>query len=306
MTQRPWNVIIAYFPLALGIIMAALVALGWIDRYVFYLRADIGMLALLVGLLFSAALLAIISSSERTHKKNRRQIEAIHANAVQERRRFLQRLDHELKNPLTAIRAGLANLTEPLPDEMRRNTLKSIETQTLRLSRLAADLRKLAELETRPLERAPVGVGELLHEVVEVAQERPEAAERRLTLSVPQAPWPLPPVDGDYDLLFLAVHNLVDNALKFTQTGDTVEVRAFEADSEVVIEVADTGSGVPNDEVEHIWEELYRGNQARGIPGSGLGLALVRAIAERHGGAVNLRSRSGQGSVFTFRLPTHS
>jgi two-component system OmpR family sensor kinase len=144
-----------------------------------------------------------------------------------------------------------------------------------------------------------------LQEVVEVAQERPEAANRRLTLSVPQAPWPLPPVDGDYDLLFLAVHNLVDNALKFTKSGDTVEIRAFEADSEVVIEVADTGSGVPHDEVEHIWEELYRGNQARGIPGSGLGLALVRAIAERHGGAVSLRSRSGQGSVFTFRLPIH-
>jgi signal transduction histidine kinase len=285
--------------------IAASVALGWIERYIIYLRADIGTLSLLLGLLISSGLLFRVSSINQMMEKHRLQIDNVHADAVQERRRFLQRLDHELKNPLTAIRAGLANLYEPLPNEMRQNTLKSVETQTLRLSRLAADLRKLAELETRPLERAPVGVGELLEEVVIVAQERPEAANRRLTLSVPQAPWPLPPVDGDYDLLFLAIHNLVDNALKFTKSGDTVEVRAFEADSEIVIEVADTGTGVPNDEVEHIWEELYRGNQARGIQGSGLGLALVRAIAERHGGAVSLRSRSGEGSVFTFRLPTH-
>lgn len=303
MRQRSRDILYALFPLVLGTIMAVLVSLGWIDRYVVYLRADIGMLSLLIGLVASAVLLYRLSAAKRAAAITQRQIEAVQANAVQERRRFLQRLDHELKNPLTAIRAGLANLAEPLPDESRQDALKSVETQALRLSRLASDLRKLAELETRPLERTPVQLDELLKEVVEVAQERPEAADRRLNISLPRAPWPLPPVEGDYDLLFLAVHNLVDNALKFTQSGDTVEIRAFEADSEVVIEVADTGAGVPVEEVEHIWEELYRGNQARGIPGSGLGLALVRAIAERHSGSVSLRSRSGQGSVFTFRLP---
>jgi two-component system OmpR family sensor kinase len=178
-----------------------------------------------------------------------------------------------------------------------------VEAQTVRLSRLAADLRKLAELETRDLESTPVEMGPLLQEVLEVAQERPEASQRRLNLSLPQAPWPLPAVQGDQDLLFLAVHNLVDNALKFTAPGDTVEIRAFEDGARVVIEVADTGSGIPESEVLHIWDELYRGQGARGVPGSGLGLALVRAIAERHGGQVSLRSRSGEGSVFSLRLP---
>jgi two-component system OmpR family sensor kinase len=110
-------------------------------------------------------------------------------------------------------------------------------------------------------------------------------------------------VQGDPDLLFLAVHNLVINALKFSEAGDLVEVRANEQGSHVFIEVADTGCGIPNEEAPQIWDELYRGQSAHGTPGSGLGLALVRAIVERHCGQVEMRSRMGQGSVFTVRLP---
>ena len=99
------------------------------------------------------------------------------------------------------------------------------------------------------------------------------------------------------------MHNLLDNALKFSRPGDTLELHAFEDGAEIVIEVADTGPGIPEDEQPHVWEELYRGQSGRGIPGSGLGLALVRAIAERHNGRVSLRSRLGQGTVFTLRLP---
>jgi two-component system OmpR family sensor kinase len=143
----------------------------------------------------------------------------------------------------------------------------------------------------------------LLSEVVEVTRERPEASARELTLTVPQAPWPLPTIDGDPDLLFLAVHNLLANAVKFTQPGDRIEIRALEDGTMVVVEVADTGPGIPEAEIPHVWEELYRGQGARGIPGSGLGLALVRAIVERHGGQVGLRSREGQGTVVNIRLP---
>jgi two-component system OmpR family sensor kinase len=110
-------------------------------------------------------------------------------------------------------------------------------------------------------------------------------------------------VPGDRDLLFLLFHNLLDNALKFTQPGNTIELRAFEDGSKVVVEVADTGPGIPEKEVPLVWEELYRGENARGVPGSGIGLALVRAIAERHYGQVSLRSRVGQGTVFTLHLP---
>ena len=171
---------------------------------------------------------------------------SLRTEAAEERRRFLQRLDHELKNPLTAIRAGLANLANGSTDGLRgQEALASVEAQVLRLSRLTADLRKLAELETRPLERAPVDVAELLQEVVALAQEQPGVDARHLTLTLPQAPWPVPDVLGDWDLLFLAIYNLLDNALKFTRPGDTVEVRAFDDRAFVIVEVADTGPGIP-------------------------------------------------------------
>ncbi len=172
-----------------------------------------------------------------------------------------------------------------------------------RISRLTADLRKLAELDSRPLELRPVNLAELLTGVVDRVRERPEAAERRLSLSLPQAPWPLPAISGDHDLLVLVAHNLLENALKFTRPCDTLEVRAFEDGASVVVEVADTGPGIPADELPQVWDELYRGAGARGVPGSGLGLALRRAIIVRHGGQVSLRSRAGQGTVVTVRLP---
>jgi signal transduction histidine kinase len=264
-----------------------------------YLRIDLGSLALILGLGLSVLIGAVLAF-QMSLERHRRQIIT---EAADERRRFLRRLDHELKNPLTAIRAGLANLAESPSEQARREALLSVEAQALRLSRLAADLRKLAELEIRLVEHSPVDITALLQEVFALAQEQPEAGERHLNLSIPQAPWPLPQVTGDPDLIFLAVHNLMENALKFTRPGDTIELHASEDGTSLLIEVADTGPGIPSEEQPHVWEELFRGEAGRGIPGSGLGLALVRAIAERHDGQISLRSRPGQGTIFSLRLP---
>lgn len=181
--------------------------------------------------------------------------------------------------------------------------MESVGVQVERMRKLVADLRKLSDLEAIPLERAAVDLGGLLEESYRAAQDSPLAKDLQLSLSIPRAPWPLPPVSGDYDLISLAVYNLLDNALKFTPSGGRVEVRAFEDSSFVAIEIADTGAGIPDEEAPHVWEELYRGVGARGVQGSGLGLALARAIIERHNGRVSMRSRSGQGTVFTMRLP---
>ena len=305
-----WWWLLAFLPLALGIAFVVLARGGWIENPNLYLSGPASGVALLGGVLATVLAAAWIALAVRTEHRRETELAALETQHAEEHRRFLRRLDHELKNPLTAIQAGLANLsttgasTHAGAPDARAGAIESVRSQALRLSRLAADLRKLADLETRPLERTPVNVADLLQEVVEVAQDHPKAPERELTLTVPRAPWPLPDVNGDPDLLFLAVHNLLTNAIKFTQPGDRIEVRAQEDGAGVLIEVADTGPGIPADEIPLVWEELYRGQGARGIPGSGLGLALVRAIAERHGGAVDLRSREGQGTVFALRLPT--
>jgi two-component system OmpR family sensor kinase len=295
---------IALLPAATGVAIALLVAnVAPLENPILYVRADLGTIALIVGLGLSALMATGLALGQWQERRHQQRVTQVRAQMADERRRFLQRLDHELKNPLTAIRAGLANVVNDSATATQDQALASVEAQVLRLSRLTADMRKLAELEARPLERVPVDVAELLQEAITLAQERPGAGERKLALTLPRAPWPVPNVLGDWDLLFLATYNLLDNALKFTRPGDTVEVRASEAGAFVTIEVADTGPGIPNEELPRVWEELYRGRGARGIPGSGLGLSLVRAIVERHGGQVTLRSRAGQGTVVRIRLP---
>jgi two-component system, OmpR family, sensor kinase len=292
-----------FYPILLFLFALVLSISLWIGLFpdvIFRLRIDLGNILLFLGLLTAAAWAGMIFTWRRSQELS---ILNVTFEAADEKRRFLRRLDHELKNPLTAIRAGLANLAETHLDEMQRQALSSVEAQTLRLSRLSSDLRKLAELEARPLERTAVNVDELLHETFALAQDQPNAAYRELKLTLPQAPWPLPSIQGDRDLLFLAVHNLLDNAIKFTQPGSKIEMRGFEDGSSLVIEVADTGLGISEDELAHIGEELYRARGARGIPGNGLGLALVHSIINLHGGKVSVRSREGKGTVVTLKLP---
>jgi two-component system OmpR family sensor kinase len=222
------------------------------------------------------------------------------ARAGGERLRFLMRLDHELKNPLTAIRAGLANVEQA---GAAGPALESVSAQASRITRLLGDLRKLADLETREIETAPVDLPGLLQEVAEAVAAIPAAGERDIQWSVPQAPWPLPVIEGDRDLLFIALQNLIANAVKFSAPGDRVEVRSSEDDDWVLLEVADTGIGIPDDEIGEVWQELARGRAARSLPGTGIGLALVRVVVTRHGGRVAIRSRDGQGTVVSIRLP---
>lgn len=296
--KRIWLLLL--LPIVLGLLLKILLERGWLENSIIYLRIDLGTLALLLGILFSVMLIIIWGIFLWQDRQFNQEYIEFQTTTAEEHRQFLQRLDHELKNPLTAIQAGLANLD----GASNERAIESIKAQTQRLSRLVADLRKLAELETRPIEHSPVNLTEILQETVTIIQEEPEAAGRSINLSLPQAPWPLPDVQGDEDLLLLALLNLLGNAVKFSEPGATVEVRAFEDADMVIVEVADTGPGIPESEVPFVWQELYRGQGARGVPGSGLGLALVRAITERHGGQVTIRSRVHQGTVVTMKLPT--
>jgi two-component system, OmpR family, sensor kinase len=303
--MRRWPLPLAAFILSVAISYGiSFTALG---SKALRIGIEIDTLVLIMGLLVTATILLSNLSHMRALRSTSTALALSQAQTLKERQRFYRRLDHELKNPLTAIRAGLANLETGNIDGQWTEARSSIESQIMRLSRLTSNLRKLVDIESRPLyDQGSIDLGDLLTEVFEAGEENPLAQDRTMSLSLPQAPWPLPEISGDRDLLFLAFFNLIDNALKFTQLEDTIELRAFEDRPNIVVEIADTGIGIADEETPLVWEDLYRGQKAHGIPGSGLGLSLVRAIIARHGGNTEIRSKEKHGTVITIRIPVNS
>ena len=202
------------------------------------------------------------------------------------------------------MRAAVADLPQAPPHELQAR-VDVVDAQARRMGRLVTDLRKLADLETAALSLEDVDIAETVHDAAQAVGE--EGAARgggpRIRLDLPQVPWPLSHVRGDGDLLYSAVYNVISNASKYTSPGGTVEVRGREESGTVTIEVADTGIGVPQADLPAVWSELARAGNARGLPGSGLGLALVSTIVRRHGGSVRMASREGVGTRVWLSLP---
>lgn len=298
-------ILISLLPVFIGSLASWVMATWWTNVPVLLFRLDLAMLTFLTGLLVSFLAGAASFALFFTSRRHIRHLVKANIEHEESRRRFIRHLDHELKNPLTGLQAALANINSATNQQERQLSIENARISIDRLTRLLGDLRKLSELEHRPLEQLPVDVASLLEEMVEAACSLPAHADRKVNLLFSRVPWPLSPVTGDRDLLGLAFFNLLDNALKFTSSADIVEVRLFEQDRQMVIEVADTGCGIPVEDTTRIFEELYRGANARSIPGSGLGLALVRRIVMLHDGYIAVRSQqsSSPGTVFTLRLP---
>jgi two-component system, OmpR family, sensor kinase len=261
--------------------------------------------AFVFGFLATAAVLAIYYWDKRRVAQAQTMYADYLEDTNQKRRSFLRRLDHEIKNPLTGLRAALVNLQEARESDEHSRAVTNAGRALERLTRLLTDLRKLSDLEERTIERFPVNVPDLLEDVVTAIHTLPICQGREISVLIPKVPSPFPTIIGDRDLLVLAVYNLVENALKFTTEEDSIEVRALEDGRTIVIEVADSGSGIPAEDLSKIFEELYRGSNARGTEGSGLGLALVNRIAALHRGGVGVRSSQMEprGTVFSLRLP---
>ena len=263
--------------------------------------------ALVVGEVLAVVLLVALAVTVGRRRRDaalRRLRLQVQEEARMQHRQFLRRLDHELKNPLTAVRAAVADASQGASPAIAVN-LEVVDAQSRRMSRLLTDLRKLAELEAAPLAMEDVDLAETVQDAVTAVIE--EAAGRgvavRIRLDLPSIPWPLPHVRGDGDLLYSAVYNVVSNAAKYTPAGGAIEVRGREESGMVTIEVADTGIGVPEREMGLVFRELGRADNARALPGSGLGLPLVLTIARRHGGNAGMTSREGVGTRVWLALP---
>lgn len=262
----------------------------------YYVIGDLEWLPAVMGAVVTGVVLVWVLAGGVARRDVRRHGEVALRSDRDRQRRLLTRLDHELKNPIQGIRAALAD--EP-SDRQRR----SIELQSRRLTSLMGDLRKIGELEHTQLELRPVDLTELVEEAVAATRELAGAAQRRISVALPRAPRPLPHINGDDDLLFLALSNVLANAVKYSAPGDAIEVRGRESEGWVVLEVADTGRGIRTEELDLVWEELGRSREVREVAGSGLGLPMVRAIVGRHGGTASLESWHGEGSTVTIRLP---
>ena len=257
------------------------------------LGISLGILALL-----GAAMAMIMVTTQRAQRLARQQIE------------FVAGVTHELNTPLTAVRSAGQNLADGVvsdPAQVRRyGTL--IANEGRRLSDMVAQALEFAGIQSgrRAYHLRPVEVAEIVDDALQdsrwLLQEKGIELEREVEPD-------LPAVLADAAALRRAVQNLVENAVKHGGAGGWIGVRARRAASgQVEITVADRGPGIAAEDLPHLFEPFFRGRNAAvgNIPGSGLGLSLVRHIAESHGGRIAVDTVVGQGSAFTLRLPAAS
>ncbi len=221
---------------------------------------------------------------------------------------FIANASHELRGPLTSIKLRTEALLEDkdMPPDRRERFLAEVDREVDRLQRMAERLLDLSRLHMRPdaRPRQVTSVAQVLGDNLDIIA--PRASRRHITLKADISPH-LPPVYADPDDLSELFLNLLDNAVKYTPPGGTVGVRARAENGHVVVEVSDTGEGIPPEDLAHIFEPFYRADKARSrrVGGSGLGLAIARAIVEAHGGTIEVRSKVGQGTTFRVTLPPY-
>jgi two-component system phosphate regulon sensor histidine kinase PhoR len=219
---------------------------------------------------------------------------------------FVSNVSHELRTPLAAIKGFVSAIIEDrdeMDEQTRLHFLGIVKEETDRLSRLIDDLLDLARIESGRLQRQEqyVSVRDLIEDTVVSMQV--QAAARGVTLRK-ELPTEGLVVIGDRDQLAQVLLNLLSNAIKFTPVGGCVTVRALLEPEALVMEVEDTGLGIPAEHLPRIFEKFYRVRQSgEKKEGTGLGLAIAKELVEGHGGKISVRSEVGRGSCFRLTLP---
>jgi signal transduction histidine kinase len=219
---------------------------------------------------------------------------------------FVATVSHELRTPLTSMMGFLEMLRDgdagDLTDDQAR-FVTIVYRNSERLQRLVGDLLFVARLDANGLALAVDEVA--LDDVVRDVVESTVALVRSRGLDLVFAPGAVPPLAGDRERVAQVVTNLISNAVKFTPPGGRVVARTFADGDSAVVEVEDTGIGIPEAEQSHLFERFFRSSTAteQAIPGTGLGLVIAKAIVEAHGGRIRLRSEPGVGTCFRVELP---
>jgi len=222
------------------------------------------------------------------------------------RRDFVANVSHELRTPLSIFRGYLETLLDDPkqpPGELLR-ILEIMERHSDRLNALVEDVLSLARLESpgTELDLSEVHVGELLHSIMRDWEKRFAAAQLKTHLNFPGD---LPALSADENRLQEVIYNLLDNAVKYSQPGGTVSLRAALAGDQVRISVADQGVGIREADLPRIFERFYRADKGRSreLGGTGLGLSIVKHIVQLHGGSVEAESEPGKGTTISVLVP---
>jgi two-component system phosphate regulon sensor histidine kinase PhoR len=223
----------------------------------------------------------------------------------QVRRDFIGNVSHELRTPLASVKAVIETLEGGALDdrEVALEFLGRANAEIDRLVQMVEELLVLSKLESG--EAAPVRERVDLAEIAAEAVERlrPEAERRELSLTLDVAAG-LPSLLGDAGQLERALVNLIQNALKFTPAGGSIEVVVTPGEAGLRVAVRDSGVGIEAKDLPRVFERFYKGDHSRGSAGTGLGLAIVKHTIEAHGGTVQVESQPGRGSTFSFTLPS--
>jgi signal transduction histidine kinase len=213
---------------------------------------------------------------------------------------------HDLRNPLATIllRAAALRRSGPEPERRSQKTGEAIHQAATRMNRLIQDLLDVALMESGQLtiERASLSVRALIVEAVEMQRPLAFASSLELRIDVDRD---VPDVWGDRDRLLQVFENLIGNAIKFTEAGGCITVGARSIDHEVVLSVADTGGGIPSENLSRVFDRFWQATKA-GRQGAGLGLPITKGIVEAHGGRIWVESALGRGTTFSFTIPTSS
>ena len=226
--------------------------------------------------------------------------------SMEMQRRFTADVSHEIRSPLTSLRGSIeVSLRKKRAPEEYEELLKDNLSDVIRLSKITDSLLFLTRADNNILElrRRWFDLGHMLKGLTERMRYKAFCAG----ISISESYGEKIEINGDIDLLEEAFTNLIDNAINYTPSGGTITIASKKEDETTLISVSDTGIGIPEDEVPHVFERFYRVSKERSRKsgGTGLGLSIVKWIINAHSGNIEVKSAVGIGSEFIVSFPAH-